>query len=199
MVETEPKIEEVSSDDSDDEMPELQNVGEGADASASAAGGKINRMEKKTRKVVSKWGLKPVPGIVRVTVKNNKNLLFVIAKPDVHKAPGSDIYVVFGEAKIEDLTEQARMQQAAMAKQGAGMPAMDNEMLAKAKAELENVEKEAASDKKDNAASDAVEPAEKDIELIVTQVGCTRDKAVAALKANNNDIVEAIISFDNQK
>merc|ERR1739841_29865 len=53
-------------------------------------------------------GMKPVPGIVRVTVKKSKNILFVISKPDVHKAPSSDTYIVFGEAKIEDLSAAAQ-------------------------------------------------------------------------------------------
>merc|ERR550532_3646034 len=86
-------------------MPKL----EGADGAAAAAegGGKQNRSEKKSRKAVAKLGMKPVPGIVRVTVKKMKNILFVISKPDVHKAPNSDTYVIFGEAKIEDLAAQA--------------------------------------------------------------------------------------------
>merc|ERR1719407_99868 len=70
--------------------------------------GKQNRSEKKSRKAVSKLGMKPVPGIVRVTVKKSKNILFVISSPDVHKSPNSDTYIVFGEAKIEDLSAQAQ-------------------------------------------------------------------------------------------
>merc|ERR1712226_1556046 len=70
--------------------------------------GKQNRQEKKSRKAVQKLGLKQVPGISRVTVKKSKNILFVIANPDVHKSPTSDTYVVFGEAKIEDLSAQAQ-------------------------------------------------------------------------------------------
>ena len=31
---------------------------------------------------------------------------------------------------------------------------------------------------------------DQDIDLVMSQVSCTRSKAVAALKANNNDIVE---------
>merc|ERR1712061_346522 len=64
--------------------------------------------EKKTRKAVQKLGMKPVPNIVRVTVKKSKNILFVISKPDVHKSPNSDTYIIFGEAKIEDLSAQAQ-------------------------------------------------------------------------------------------
>lgn len=75
-------------------------------------GGKQNRNEKKARKAVQKLGMKPVPSIVRVTVKKSKNVLFVISKPDVHKSPSSNTYVIFGEAKIEDLSAQAQQQAA---------------------------------------------------------------------------------------
>merc|ERR1719145_419484 len=95
-------------------MPGLENAGEGGKKEERS---KQNRGEKKSRKAVQKLGLKPVPGIVRVTVKKSKNILFVISKPDVHKAPTSDTYIVFGEAKIEDLSAQA---QASAAQQFAG-------------------------------------------------------------------------------
>merc|ERR550537_824783 len=102
----EPKIEEDSDDsDTDEDMPTL----EGAEAEGDKEkAGKQTRSEKKSRKAVQKLGMKPVPGIVRVTVKKSKNILFVISKPDVHKSPNSDTYIVFGEAKIEDLSAQAQ-------------------------------------------------------------------------------------------
>merc|ERR1712003_481909 len=97
-----------------------------AAAAAAAAGGvmpaaafnepesKQNRNEKKSRKAMQKLGMRPVPGVLRVTVKKSKNVLFVISKPDVFKSPNSDTYVVFGEAKSEDLNAS---NQAAAAKQ----------------------------------------------------------------------------------
>lgn len=39
-------------------------------------------------------------------------ILFVIQKPDVFKSPASDTYIIFGEAKIEDLSAQASQQAA---------------------------------------------------------------------------------------
>ena len=36
----------------------------------------------------------------------------MIQKPDVLKSPNSDTYVIFGEAKIEDLSAQASAQAA---------------------------------------------------------------------------------------
>merc|ERR1719323_1543408 len=116
------KAEEVEKDSSDDgsstdgDMPNLQS----ADGTKAEEKGKQNRAEKKSRKAVSKLGMKPVQGIVRVTVKKSKNILFVISKPDVHKAPSSDTYVVFGEAKIEDLGAQAQASAAQSVTQDVG-------------------------------------------------------------------------------
>lgn len=63
-------------------------------------GSKQSRSEKKARKLFSKLGLKPVHGVSRVCIRKSKNILFVINKPDVYKSPGSDTYIVFGEAKV---------------------------------------------------------------------------------------------------
>jgi len=139
-------------------------------------------------KAVSKLGMKPLEGIVRVTVKKSKNILFVISKPDVHKAANSDTYVIFGEAKIEDLTAQ---QQASAAQQFTqGVP--DATAAAAAgggdDAKVEEVEEGDVDDS-------GIEP--KDIELVMSQVQCSRAKAVSALKANNNDIVEAIMQLSS--
>ena len=40
---------------------------------------------------MQKLGMKPVPGVLRVTIKKSKNILFVISKPDVFKSPASDV------------------------------------------------------------------------------------------------------------
>merc|ERR1712139_615955 len=101
----------------------------------------------------------------------SKNILFVISKPDVHKSPASDTYIVFGEAKIEDLSAQA---QASAAQQFTGAAEADDD------GEVDETGIEA-----------------KDIELVTSQVQCTRAKAIAALKANNNDIVEAIMQLSS--
>merc|ERR1719222_632367 len=97
-------------------MPNLEAAGGGDRAT------KQNRSEKKSRKAVAKLGMKPVPGIVRVTVKKSKNILFVISKPDVHKAANSDTYIIFGEAKIEDLSAQAQASAAQQFTQAGGAP-----------------------------------------------------------------------------
>ena len=65
--------------------------------------GKQSRSEKKSRKAMQKLGMKPVPGIIRCTVKKSKNILFVISKPDVFKSPASDTYIIFGEVRASSV------------------------------------------------------------------------------------------------
>merc|ERR1712119_115929 len=78
---------------------------------------KQNKNEKKARKVLSKLGLKVVSGVNRVTIRKSKNILFVINNPDVMKNPATDSYIIFGEAKIEDLSQQAQFAAAEKFKQ----------------------------------------------------------------------------------
>lgn len=54
-------------------------------------------------KAMSKLGLKQIHGVTRITIRKSKNILFVITRPDVFKSPASDIYIVFGEAKVSIL------------------------------------------------------------------------------------------------
>lgn len=75
------------------------------------------------RKAMSKLGLKSISGVSRVTIRKSKNVLFVVQNPDVYKSPGSDTYVVFGEAKIEDMGAQAQAQAEQM-KQAQAMAAL---------------------------------------------------------------------------
>merc|ERR1712107_240027 len=166
----------------DEDMPNL----EAADGDKGECGaGKQNRSEKKSRKAVQKLGMKPVPGISRVTVKKSKNILFVISKPDVHKSVNSDTYVVFGDAKIEDLSAQAQAPAAEQFTQPSTLPLGADSAAQPAVEEVEE----------DDADESGIEP--KDIELVMSQVSCSRSKAVSALRANNNDIVEGIMQLSS--
>jgi hypothetical protein len=52
----------------------------------------------------------------RMSTNTLQQIVFVISKPDVFKAAGSDTYVIFGEAKVEDLSAaMGAMNQAAAA------------------------------------------------------------------------------------
>jgi nascent polypeptide-associated complex subunit alpha len=182
-------------DDSDDEdLPELEDASNLADASSAfAAAGiqeepvskaKQSRSEKKARKAMSKLGLKTVSGVTRVTIRKSKNILFVINKPDVYKSPAGDTHIVFGEAKIEDLSQQAQVQAAEKFK--APEPVA---VPAESKAEAQEAEES------DDEEVDATGIEEKDIELVCQQAGVSRKKAVKALKKHESDIVNAIMEL----
>ena len=185
-IATEPEIDIIDEDDDDEDMPELENAGDTNAAAAEeeddARPAKQNRAEKKARKAVQKLGMKNVKGIVRVTVKKSKNILFVISKPDVYKSPNSDTYIIFGEAKIEDLSAQAQTQAAEQFR----APDMSAAAAAPAAA--------AGDDADDDEEGDDSGVEQKDIDLVMSQANVSRAKAVKALKENDNDIVNAIVS-----
>ncbi|KAK7881663.1 hypothetical protein WMY93_030072 [Mugilogobius chulae] len=102
-----PELEEQDSAQSQTQQAQLAAAAEIDEEPVSKA--KQSRSEKKARKAMSKLGLRQVTGVTRVTIRKSKNILFVITKPDVYKSPASDTYIVFGEAKIEDLSQQAQL------------------------------------------------------------------------------------------
>merc|ERR1712013_234490 len=188
----------TDSDGDDDSIPELEETagetagGDAAVTAAAAAGlgedasskAKQSRGEEKARKIMSKLGLKQVTGVSRVTIRKSKNILFVINKPDVYKSPAGDTYIVFGEAKIEDLSQQAQVQASEKFKQPEPVQA-----ISESKTEPAEVEES------DDEEVDETGVEEKDIELVCQQSNVSRKKAIKALRANDNDIVNAIMEL----
>jgi len=114
---------------------------------------KLNRSEKKSRKMMQKVGMRSVPGIVRATFKTSqKEGVFVIENPDVFTSD-STTFVIFGNAK--NLRDRA--------------------------------------EKREPAAPQSSD----DVELVMQQAGCSRAKAVSALKENKGDIVNTILALMN--
>jgi len=177
----------------EDEIPSLEGANEilaaGGPALSEEAKAKQSRGEKKARKIMSKLGLKQITGVCRVTIRKSKNILFVIAKPDVYKNPASDTYIIFGEAKIEDLSQQAQME-AAQKFKPAQVPS-PGDLAGAGKAAV--TEAIAEEDEDDEMDAEGVE--EKDIELVISQANVTRGKAIKALKNNSCDIVNAIMEL----
>lgn len=201
MVDTEPRIVDITEEenqenkenveinkDSDDDVPELEEGGEGDAQAQEASGNRQTRQEKKARRQIGKLGLKPVPGVTRVAIRKTKAMLFVINKPEVFKNATGDTYVVFGEAKIEDLSQQAQMAAAQKFKDAQEVRKKAQE-LAKPEAIVEEEEENDEEDIDESGVDD------KDIDLVMQQAGCTRGKAVKALKNNDCDIVNAIMEL----
>merc|ERR1712224_390237 len=176
-------VEDVEDDSTDDDMPEMEDGEEGSGKS------KQSRSEKKSRKAMQKLGMKPVPGIVRVTVKKSKNILFVIKDPDVFKTndsnpKGPQTFIVFGKAEIEDLSQQATNAAVEQFKPPAAGDAKAPELV-------EEVDGDEDGDE------DAGDLDENDIELVVKQAGVSRAKAIKALKVNEKDVVNAIMALSS--
>ena len=178
--------------DSDDDIPELEDADAAQPTDAFSAAqedpvskSKQSRSEKKARKAMSRLGLKCVTGVTRVTIRKSKNILFVINRPDVYKSPAGDTHIIFGEAKIEDLSQQAQVQAAEKFK----APEPVNTSATESKTEPVEVEES------DDEEVDATGVEEKDIELVCQQSNVSRKKAIKALKANDNDIVNAIMEL----
>merc|ERR1711934_957659 len=186
-VEDEVKVSAEDSDEesTDEDMPEMEE-GDGE----SGGKGKQSRSEKKSRKAMAKLGVKPVPGIIRVTVKKSKNILFVIKEPDVFKTSAENpksaqTYVVFGKAEIEDLSAQATSAAVEQFKNpGAGLEVGGDD-----------APKNDIVDADDDGDEDPGDLDENDIELVVKQAGVTKAKAIKALKQNDNDVVNAIMAL----
>lgn len=169
------------------------------DPTSAAALDKIqSRAERKARKALLGLGLKKVPGITRVTLRRPKNVLFVIAAPDVYKSPSSECYIVFGEAKVEDASQQN-----AFGGPGAQMPRGPMGQAPDIGAGLvKDMEKAAEGDDDDDDMPELEAPEdldetgleEADINTVMDQVKCSRQKAVKALKENGGDIINASAS-----
>ncbi|CAL9232322.1 unnamed protein product [Arabidopsis halleri] len=178
-------VEDVKDvDDDDDDVDDDDD--EIADGAAENESSKQSRSEKKSRKAMLKLGMKPVTDVSRVTIKRSKNVLFVISKPDVFKSPNSETYVIFGEAKIDDMSSQLQAQAAQKFKMPDVASMIPN---------TDGSEAAVAQEEEDDEDVDETGVEAKDIDLVMTQAGVSRTKAVKALKASDGDIVSAIMEL----
>ncbi|KAG6411101.1 hypothetical protein SASPL_129175 [Salvia splendens] len=122
-----------------------------------------------------KLGMKPIPGVSRVTVKKSKNTS--------SRAQNSDTYVIFGEAKIEDLSSQLQTQAAEQFKVPSFVPTVPKA--------------EPTTEIQDDEDVDEIGVEPKDVELVMTQAGVSRARAVKALRDADGDIVSAIMELTN--
>merc|ERR1711981_1473321 len=190
------EIQNGSDNESDnDEPPALEANAAGGDAPPQVQMNKQSRQEKKARKSIAKLGLKPVPGITRVAIRKTKSMLFAINKPEVFKNPTSDTYVVFGEAKVEDTSQQHQYNAAKQLEKAQQEAAQRAAAAATSTAKPELIEEEEEEDEVDDAEVDCDGLEEKDIDLVIQQANCSKAKAVKALRNNNGDIVNAIMEL----
>ncbi|KDN40267.1 nascent polypeptide-associated complex, alpha subunit [Tilletiaria anomala UBC 951] len=193
-------IEEITDD--------VQDINVNQDDSSDAGDGEVaipdrvqSRAERKSRKALQGLGLKKIDGITRVTMRRPRGHLYVVEKPDVYKSAITDVYIVFGEAKSEDMSAALQAQQAQMAAMQAQQQEMqglgdgsDFAAQAAALAGAGTSEKKEEEEEEDGEPIDETGLDTKDIELIIQQTNCSRRKAVKSLKASDGDLINAIMA-----
>lgn len=196
-----PRVEELPEDeptqqvtvDEDDDNSSDSEVEAGDNLPAGSSAVIHSRNEKKARKAIEKLHLTRIPGITRVTLRRPKNILFVINSPEVYKSPNSNTYIVFGEAKIEDLNASAQAAAAQQLAQAEHDHAGHDHGESSKAVEGGEAKKEEEEDDGEEVDAEGIE--DKDIELVMTQANVSRNKAIKALKENDNDIVNSIMAL----
>lgn len=103
---------------------------------------------------------------------------------------------MFGEVRVDDMRQRAQAAAAQQLAAEAAAKAEDTE--ANAPSSVAAAATTAEEEEEDNEPVDATGIEEKDIDLVVTQANVSRNKAIKALKNNNNDIVNAIMVSKNR-
>ncbi|KAG9509382.1 Nascent polypeptide-associated complex subunit alpha, partial [Fragariocoptes setiger] len=170
-------------------MQPVPEVGKASDITAAGGDSKQTRSEKKARKVILKLGLKQVTGVNRVAIRKSKNILFVINNPDVYKS--QDTYIIFGEAKIEDLSHKAQL--AAAEKFKTDPSSVMRNVMPEGPTGAANADR--IRDDSDGEDIDTTGIDSKDIDLVMSQANCRRKAAVKALQKHNSDVVDAIMEL----
>ena len=203
MAETsEPKVVELGPEDTTEAGAVDANISDQENKAPMEAGEqgegatKLNRGEKKCRKAMQKLGMKSITGINRVTLKRNKQVFFIIDKPEVMKSPTSEIYVVFGEAKYEDLSQI----NAASAASDLTTEKPTESAAIPEKPEEEDEQKEGEKAEEDEGDEDEEDLDESgltpsNIEMVMSHSKVSRTKAVKALRETNDDMLEAILKL----
>uniref|UniRef100_A0A1D1YYM0 Nascent polypeptide-associated complex subunit alpha n=1 Tax=Anthurium amnicola TaxID=1678845 RepID=A0A1D1YYM0_9ARAE len=197
LVDTTKKAETINSkgatveseeDSDDEEMPALEEEGILSPDQVEASKGP-SRNEKKARKAITKLGVKSVPGIARVTIRRPNGMLFVVQNPDVYKSATSDCYIVFGEAKVEDLNSRAPTAEQFRA------PETSATVQETPKLEVMDEEEDEEEDEEDDEKGIDEKDIETEIGLVMMQAKCSRKKAIRALRKNNSDVVTAVMEL----
>ncbi|CAC22621.1 nascent polypeptide associated complex subunit-like protein, copy 1 [Leishmania major strain Friedlin] len=141
------------------------------------------KQSKRYAKAMAKMGLKPEPNITKVTIRKVGSLSFAMVQPEVYRFPGTNTFVIFGEAQLEDTSALAQEAAARAAVSGAASASSD------AAASVP------AAEEDDDEEVDAGDLDEKEINVVMSQANVSRSKAIKALKNNNGDIVNTIMEL----
>ncbi|KAH8604342.1 NAC domain [Trypanosoma vivax] len=160
----------------DDDVPTL----EAADVP------QVSKSSKRCAKAMAKMGLKPEPNIVKAHIRKNGSLSFLVNHPEVYRFPGTNTFIIFGEAQLGDAKTEAQ-EAAARAVSGVVSDVTDT------------VGTTSGSEGKVDDSARVVEPSDDEIKSVMTGAHVDRHTAVQALKDNDGDVVNAIMKLHEGK
>lgn len=121
---------------------------------------------------------------MRASFKRDENVCFYVQSPDVYKSKNSDIYVVFGVVRVDDMSQNNALQQAAAQK-------FRLRSLRRSPRRRRLLPPEPAAEE----AVDETGLNPDDISFVMEQTQCTRAAAVKALRENDNDMINAVMAL----
>jgi nascent polypeptide-associated complex subunit alpha len=168
--------------------PEEHVHGENCQHDHEHEDGKGAKSEKKVRKALGKLGMVKMDNVNRVTVRQKDNYVLVVKDPEVYSSQQAEnTLIIFGELTFEDPDKK-----------------LAKEEIEKMRAEGEKVKPEVVSEKRETVevvdeneevSEEGLDPPK--IETVMSEGNCSRQRAVKALRSNNNDVVTAILSCLN--
>nr|CCC50498.1 putative nascent polypeptide associated complex subunit [Trypanosoma vivax Y486] len=169
----------------DDDVPTL----EAADVP------QVSKSSKRCAKAMAKMGLKPEPNIVKAHIRKNGSLSFLVNHPEVYRFPGTNTFIIFGEAQLGDAKTEA---QEAAARAVSGVVSDDLNVLGAPA--FSQVATEAPAKSQDDV-KPGIDTNEMDVNVVMNVAHVDHDAARKALQDNKSDIVDAVLNltFEGQK
>ncbi|SBT38071.1 nascent polypeptide associated complex alpha chain, putative [Plasmodium ovale wallikeri] len=175
--------DEISSSSSCEENDENKNILNPPNRT------KMSKGERRARKMLVKLGLKAIPNVHKVIIKKSHKMIFAVSNVEVYKVEGTESYVIFGDAKTDDIANSINSLLPDALSKDSDMPAepeMNFETAEKPEEKVKDLDEEKVGD-----------VSMEDVELIMSQTKCSRDKAISVLRKNNNDLVQSIMELSS--
>ena len=131
--------------------------------------------------------MKQFSGVTRVTVKRRDGMIFAVNEPEVLRSDGDGkSFAVFGELKIEDPNTRLQQQEAKKFAEG---------QLQAAQAAAKDAPAKKDAPASNEAPEDETGITPGHIDMVMDHTSCTRNEAVKALRATNDDMINAVMSL----
>lgn len=126
-------------------------------------------------------------------------MIYAIDQPDVFRS-AAGTYVVFGEAKVDDMNKRIAEAQAQAAQQEAltkAASSTEDKSPESITADLQaaSIQDNKVEEEDDDEAADETGLDAGDIDIIIDQTQVSRNKAVKALRKHDGDMVNAIMEL----